>query len=103
DRDVSLERLATQTDHYTGADLELVAVKAALAAVRRDKAAKNLTMADFEAALREVGPSVSPADEREYALLAAMFAPGKTGKPTPQRRIGFAPWSSGSTGSSTAP
>src|SRR5262249_29911671 len=89
--DVSLERLAARTEHYTGADLELVAVKAALAAGRRNKAAKALTPADLDAALGEGKPSVTPAEEREYAALVEQFSRGRTSGQK-RRPIGLAAW-----------
>ncbi|MBN1911569.1 MAG: AAA family ATPase [Pirellulales bacterium] len=69
---VSLETLANRTDGFTGAQLETLVNEAALLAVRRARAADNqrieVTMADFERALRPSG-GVSPIFNTVDALL----------------------------------
>jgi len=68
--DVDLERLARMTEGYSGADIEAVCREAAMNALRRDINAKQVTWADFEAALKKVGPSITPEMERWYKEFA---------------------------------
>jgi len=81
--DVSLEELARRTEGYSGADIEAVCREAAMNAMRRLvrelglKDAKHelpkeaeerllVTKEDFEKALQEIGPSVSPELNKLY-------------------------------------
>ncbi len=64
--DVDLDFLAEQTLRYTGADLEDLTRRAGLLALRRSLNASSVTSDDFERALQEVRPSVTPEAEREY-------------------------------------
>ncbi|WP_246999861.1 hypothetical protein [Halosolutus gelatinilyticus] len=68
--DVDLDELATDTEGYTGADIEAVWRKAAMTAVRehvragaageqRDVESIELTAAHFEAALEEISPDAA--------------------------------------------
>jgi len=65
-KDVNLEALATVTKYYSGADIEAVCREAAMQALRRDINAKEVTMRDFEEALKRVGPSITPDMEKWY-------------------------------------
>jgi transitional endoplasmic reticulum ATPase len=65
-KDVSLETLAAMTKHYSGADIEAVCREAAMQALRRDLNAKEVTMMDFEEALKRIGPSITPDMEKWY-------------------------------------
>ena len=65
-KDVDLNQVATATRYYSGADLENICREAAMHALRRDIAAGEVTMKDFQDALKEVGPSVSPDMEKWY-------------------------------------
>jgi len=56
---VSLEKLAKETDGYSGADIEALAREAALFALREDKKAKEITMKQFEKALKKIKPSIT--------------------------------------------
>jgi len=69
--DVDLDRVAAETDRFTGADLEDVVRRAGLVALRRSLESPHVTMADFEAALTESRASVTPEIEREYEQIAA--------------------------------
>jgi transitional endoplasmic reticulum ATPase len=62
--DVDLDRLAARTHGFVGADLESLAVEAAMAALRHrdDRDSLEVTRADFEAAMAAVDPSAM----REY-------------------------------------
>jgi transitional endoplasmic reticulum ATPase len=65
-KDVDLKQIATSTKYYSGADLENICREAAIHALRRDISATQVTMVDFQDALKEVGPSVSPDMEKWY-------------------------------------
>jgi transitional endoplasmic reticulum ATPase len=82
--DVDLDALAEKTERYTGADLEDVARRAGLIALR--KGADRVTAADFDSAVEESHASVTPEMEEEYQKLKASL-----GREDPLRqRIGFA-------------
>jgi transitional endoplasmic reticulum ATPase len=65
-KDVDLNQIAAMTKYYSGADLENICREAAMHALRKDVATKEVTMKDFQDALKEVGPSVSPDMEKWY-------------------------------------
>ena len=65
-KDVDLKQIAMQTKYYSGADLENICREAAMHALRADINAAEVTMKDFQDALKEVGPSVSPDMEKWY-------------------------------------
>ncbi|MEM2815625.1 MAG: CDC48 family AAA ATPase [Candidatus Bathyarchaeia archaeon] len=64
--DVNLEQIASITKYYSGADIEAVCREAAMQALRRDINSKEITMKDFEEALRRIGPSITPDMEKWY-------------------------------------
>jgi len=64
--DVDLDKLATATRYYSGADIESLCREAAMHALRTNLDAKEVTMKDFLDALKEVGPSVTPDMENWY-------------------------------------
>ncbi|MHA2025988.1 MAG: CDC48 family AAA ATPase [Candidatus Thorarchaeota archaeon] len=68
--DVSLEKLADDTEGYSGADIEGLVREAAMAAVRDDWKSKPVEMKHFEEALGEVRPSISPDDVKRFLALA---------------------------------
>jgi transitional endoplasmic reticulum ATPase len=65
-KDVDLQQLTSITKYYSGADIESLCREAAMHTLRRDTAAGEVTMKDFQDALKEVGPSVSPDMEKWY-------------------------------------
>jgi transitional endoplasmic reticulum ATPase len=69
--DVDLDMVARATDRFTGADLEDVVRRAGLVALRRSLDTREVTQADFEAALKESRASVTPEMERDYEQMAA--------------------------------
>ncbi|HVI98227.1 MAG TPA: CDC48 family AAA ATPase [Sphingomonas sp.] len=69
--DVDLDDLAERTDRFTGADLEDLVRRAGLVALRKSLDTREVTMADFEAALAESRASVTPEMEQEYEQMAA--------------------------------
>jgi len=66
-KDVDLDALAQRTERFTGADLEDLVRRAGLTALRRGIEAKIVTMADFEAALRDTRASVTEEMLNDYA------------------------------------
>ena len=69
--DVDLDRLARQTDRFTGADLEDLVRRAGLFALRGSLDAGVVAMRQFEDALEETRASVTPEMEREYEQIAS--------------------------------
>ncbi|GAQ81059.1 Nuclear AAA ATPase [Klebsormidium nitens] len=67
DAGVRVEDLAERTEKYTGADIAAVCREAALAALEEDLSATSVKPRHFDAALKTVGPSISPHDETFYA------------------------------------
>jgi transitional endoplasmic reticulum ATPase len=65
-KEVDLNQLATPTKYYSGADIESLCREAAMHALRRDVNAREVTMKDFQDAMKEVGPSVTPDMEKWY-------------------------------------
>ncbi len=65
-KDVDLKQLALMTKYYSGADIESLCREAAMHALRRDVKAEEVTMKDFQDAIKEVGPSVTPEMEKWY-------------------------------------
>jgi transitional endoplasmic reticulum ATPase len=69
DKDVDLESLAQRTENFTGADLEDLVRRAGLTALRRELDSAKVTMADFEAALKETRASVTEEMLNDYARI----------------------------------
>ncbi|MBW9114683.1 CDC48 family AAA ATPase [Rhizobium cauense] len=85
--DVDLDDLAEKTVRFTGADLEDLTRRAGLIALRRSIEASTVDQQDFDKALQEVRPSVTPEMEREYEEMLRTLR-----QESPQRRqIGFTP------------
>ncbi|NJC04964.1 transitional endoplasmic reticulum ATPase [Sphingomonas kaistensis] len=68
--DVDLEDLARRTERFTGADLEDLTRRAGLTALRRDLANTEVSMADFDEALKETRASVTPEMLTEYERIS---------------------------------
>ncbi len=64
--DVDLNQLTTVTKYYSGADIESLCREAAMHALRRDVSAQQVTMKDFQEAMKEMGPSITPDMEKWY-------------------------------------
>ncbi|MBI4015373.1 MAG: CDC48 family AAA ATPase [Candidatus Aenigmarchaeota archaeon] len=58
-KDLSMEKLAKQTDGYSGADLEAVVREAGLNALRENMKAKEITKKHFDESLKEIKPSIT--------------------------------------------
>jgi transitional endoplasmic reticulum ATPase len=64
--DVDLNQLTTLTKYYSGADIEALCREAAMHALRHDVNAQKVTMKDFQDAMKEMGPSITPDMEKWY-------------------------------------
>jgi len=64
--DVDLNPLTTATKYYSGADIESLCREAAMHALRRDINSREVSMKDFQDALKEMGPSITPDMEKWY-------------------------------------
>jgi len=64
--DVDLNQLAMMTKYYSGADIESLCREAAMHSLRRDVNAREVTMKDFQDAMKEMGPSITPDMEKWY-------------------------------------
>jgi len=73
ENDVDLNLLANKTKYYSGADIESLCREAAMHTLRRDLSAGKVTMKDFQDALSEVGPSVTPDMEKWYKDFSKHF------------------------------
>ena len=65
-KDVDLNQLATATKYYSGADIESLCREAAMHALRKNMSSTEVTMKDFQDALKEMGPSITPDMEKWY-------------------------------------
>ena len=65
-KDVNLNQLALMTRYYSGADIESICREAAMHTLRQDIKATEVTMKDFQDAIKEIGPSVTPEMEKWY-------------------------------------
>ena len=85
-KDVDLESLAKRTERFTGADLEDLVSRAGLTALRRRLDEAEVTMADFEAGLKESRASVTPEMLEEYDRIQETL---KSEAVRPMSGIGF--------------
>jgi len=65
-KDVSLSQLVAITKNYSGADIEAFCREAAMHALRKDVNAKEVTTIDFQEAMKNIGPSITPDMEKWY-------------------------------------
>jgi transitional endoplasmic reticulum ATPase len=79
EENVSLEALARRMDGYSGADIDSVVREAGLYALRRDTEISSVGFADFETAMSDIGPSITPQMEKWYRDTQARFQ--ESGKP----------------------
>ncbi|MEM1055331.1 MAG: CDC48 family AAA ATPase [Bacteroidota bacterium] len=84
--DVDLDALARKTERFSGADLENLVRKAGLLALRANLDVEHVTFADFERALEETRPSVTPEAEKEYERMVREL---RQEDPRGARAIGF--------------
>ncbi len=60
DEGVSLESLVKKMNGYSGADIDSVVREAGLNALRRNPDSGSVTLGDFESAIKEIYPSITP-------------------------------------------
>ena len=65
-KDVDVAQLTVMAKNYSGADIEALCREAALLALRRNINCTEVTLRDFEEALKKMGPSVTPDMEKWY-------------------------------------
>jgi len=65
-KDVDPVALAAITKNYSGADIDGLCREAAMYALRKNVNAKEVTMTDFQEAMKRFGPSVTPDMEKWY-------------------------------------
>jgi transitional endoplasmic reticulum ATPase len=65
-KDVDMTSLTAMSKGYSGADIEALCREAAMIALRRDVNSKEVTMKDFQDAIKRAGPSVTPDMEKWY-------------------------------------
>jgi transitional endoplasmic reticulum ATPase len=63
---VKLDKLAKETEGYSGADIEALSREAAMFALREDQKAKEVTTKHFEQALKKVRPSITEDMFKKY-------------------------------------
>jgi transitional endoplasmic reticulum ATPase len=63
---VNVEELARKTEGYSGADLEAVCREAAMTALRADIESTQVDAKNFDKALQEIKPSVTPEEAKSY-------------------------------------
>lgn len=63
---VDLKAIAKRTEGFSGADLEAMCREAGMNALRRDLKAKEVTSKDFEEALKNAMPSLTPSLQKHY-------------------------------------
>jgi len=73
-KNVDLNELADDTDGYVGADIEALCREAAIDALRKDPAAKEITLDNFKSAMKSVRPSITPDVEQAYAQMKDKFS-----------------------------
>ncbi|NWF87457.1 CDC48 family AAA ATPase [Candidatus Bathyarchaeota archaeon] len=64
--DVNLSQLVAATKNYSGADIEALCREAAMHALRRNIDAKEVTMGNFQEAMKKIVPSITPDMEKWY-------------------------------------
>jgi transitional endoplasmic reticulum ATPase len=67
---VDLAHLANLTRNYSGADIEALCREAAMNALRDDVNTNEVTLEDFQEAMKRIGPSISPNMEKWYKEFA---------------------------------
>jgi transitional endoplasmic reticulum ATPase len=73
DKSVNIEKLAEETEGYTGADIEALIREAAMLALREDIDTKQVTRKHFEKAMEKVLPSVSQSDQQRYKQVESKY------------------------------
>ncbi|ABO35796.1 AAA family ATPase, CDC48 subfamily [Methanococcus maripaludis C5] len=72
-KDVNLQKLAKETNGYTGADIEALCRESAMIALRENVNSEHVELKHFEAAFKRIAPSVKDEDMDEYRDLAKEY------------------------------
>ncbi len=72
-KSVNLDKLAEETEGYTGADIESLVREAAMLALRENIEAKQVTKKYFDKAMEKVLPSVSKSDQQRYQQIESKY------------------------------
>jgi transitional endoplasmic reticulum ATPase len=72
-KEVDIQALSKKTEGYVGADIEGICREAAIFALRKNLEAKEITLVDFDEALKKVRPSASKDIEQTYKELEQHF------------------------------
>ena len=73
DKSVNLDKLAEETEGYTGADIEALVRESAMLALRENIDTKIITKKHFDKALEKVLPSVSKNDQQRYKQIESKY------------------------------
>ena len=73
DKSVDINKLAEETDGYTGADIESLCREAAMLELREDIDTKKITKKHFEQAMEKVQPSVTKNDQQRYKQVESKY------------------------------
>ena len=73
DKSVKVEKIAEETEGYTGADIEALVREAAMLALRKDINTKKVTKEHFNEAMEKVLPSVSKNDQYRYQQVESKY------------------------------
>ena len=73
DKSVKLDKLAEETEGYTGADIESLVREAAMLALRENIETKQVTKKYFDEAMEKVLPSVSKSDQQRYQQVESKY------------------------------
>ena len=68
-KDVLIDKLAKETENYSGADIESLCREAAIGALRKDIKAKEVKLKNFENTLKIMKPSLSPELMKAYQVV----------------------------------
>ncbi len=71
--DVNTTKLAELTEMYTGADIDAVCRESGMIALRNDLKAKEITMNNFEEAVKKIKPSITENDIKKYKEIEEQY------------------------------
>jgi len=73
DKSVDIDKLANETDGYTGADMESLVREAAMLALRENMETKKVSIKHFNEAMNKVLPSVSESAQDQYKKMESKY------------------------------
>jgi transitional endoplasmic reticulum ATPase len=73
DKDIDINRIAKETEGYTGADIEALCREAAMLSLRENIENKFVRRKNFDEAMNKVRPSVSKGDVERYKKIEAEY------------------------------